>query len=108
LLDVQTPQSLANFCRHSPTVAAKILCWEGERQGGIRQVLESLRDAGSYVVLIGPEGGWTGAEVELARTHGFVSVSLGPRVLRTETAAIAITSLIRYSRGDLEPYGERG
>jgi 16S rRNA (uracil1498-N3)-methyltransferase len=46
--------------------------------------------------------------MELARTHGFVPVSLGPRVLRTETAAIAITSLIRYSRGDLEPYGERG
>jgi len=108
LLDVQTPQSLADFCQHSPAEAAKILCWEGERQGGIRHVLESLRDAGSYVVLIGPEGGWTGAEVELARTHGFVPVSLGPRVLRTETAAIAITSLIRYSRGDLEPYGECG
>lgn len=108
LLDVQAPQSLADFCRHSPMLAAKILCWEGERQGGIRQILEPLRDAGSYVVLIGPEGGWTGAEVELARTHGFVPVSLGPRVLRTETAAIAITSLIRYSRGDLEPHGERG
>jgi 16S rRNA (uracil1498-N3)-methyltransferase len=107
LLDIQTPQSLADFCQHSPTVATKILCWEGETQAGIRQVLESRRDAESYVVLIGPEGGWTRAEVELARTHGFVPVSLGPRVLRTETAAIAITSLIRYSRGDLEPHGER-
>jgi len=107
LLDVQAPQSLGDFCRHYHPIAAKILCWEGERQGGVRQLLESLRDAGSYVVLIGPEGGWTNAEVELARTHGFVPVSLGPRVLRTETAAIAITSLIRYSRGDLEPHGER-
>ena len=108
LLNVQTPQPLADFCRNYHPIAAKILCWEGEDQEGIRQYLDSQRDAESYVVLIGPEGGWADAEVELARTHGFVPVSLGPRVLRTETAAIAITSLIRYSRGDLEPHGERG
>jgi 16S rRNA (uracil1498-N3)-methyltransferase len=108
LLDVQGPQSLADFCRHYHPVTAKILCWEGEGHGGVRQLLESLRDAGSYAVLIGPEGGWSSAEVDLARTHGFVPVSLGPRILRTETAAIAITSLIRYIRGDLETHGERG
>ena len=108
LLDVQAPQSLADFCQHYHTATAKLLCWEGERQGGIRQLLESRREADSYVVLIGPEGGWTDTEVDLARAHGFVPVSLGPRILRTETAAMAITSLIRYSRDELAPSGERG
>jgi 16S rRNA (uracil1498-N3)-methyltransferase len=49
-------------------------------------------------LLIGPEGGLTDAEAELARTHGFDTVTLGPRVLRVATAAIsAITLLLRPS-----------
>jgi len=44
----------------------------------------------------------------MAREYGFATVSLGPRVLRTETAAIVLTSVVRYSLGELEPQGERG
>jgi 16S rRNA (uracil1498-N3)-methyltransferase len=47
-------------------------------------------------------------EVGMARAHGFMTVSLGPRVLRTETAAIVLISIVRYSLGELEPQGERG
>lgn len=107
LLDIQPPQSLSEFCVHYRSVPAKILCWEGESQRGVRQLLETLTDPGQapgqVVVLIGPEGGWSDSEVAMSRTHGFIPISLGPYVLRTETAAIAITSLIRYSQGDLEP-----
>jgi 16S rRNA (uracil1498-N3)-methyltransferase len=52
-------------------------------------------------VLIGPEGGLTDSEEELARTAGFTPVRLGPRVLRTETAAIAALALLQRNFGDL-------
>ncbi|GIX47725.1 MAG: hypothetical protein KatS3mg131_1936 [Candidatus Tectimicrobiota bacterium] len=58
-------------------------------------------------VLIGPEGGFTAQEVAAAQAQGFVPVSLGPRVLRTETAAIVVTGIIRYGLRELEPREER-
>jgi len=57
--------------------------------------------AGSPVLyLIGPEGGWTDSELTAAREHGFHLVSLGPTILRAETAAIVGGALIRYELGD--------
>ncbi|MBI2682578.1 MAG: 16S rRNA (uracil(1498)-N(3))-methyltransferase [Acidobacteriales bacterium] len=51
-------------------------------------------DAASAVLLaVGPEGGWSADELELFREHGWHSVSLGPTILRAETAAIAALSL---------------
>lgn len=52
-------------------------------------------------VLIGPEGGLTESEEDLARSAGFAPVRLGPRVLRTETAAIAALTLLQRKFGDL-------
>ncbi len=48
----------------------------------------------SYRIAIGPEGGFTGEEIHQARDSGWQSYSLGPRILRTETAALALTSVI--------------
>ncbi len=52
-------------------------------------------------VLIGPEGGLTKQEIELAESKGFVGVSLGPRILRTETAGLAVISILQSRHGDL-------
>ena len=52
-------------------------------------------------ILLGPEGGLNLAEIELARTSGFAPVSLGPRVLRTETAAISALTIAQSLLGDL-------
>jgi 16S rRNA (uracil1498-N3)-methyltransferase len=51
-------------------------------------------------MLIGPEGGLNSAEIEHAEETGFISVRLGPRVLRTETAALAFISLLQARWGD--------
>ena len=106
LLDVQDPMPLPDFCTHYKTASAKIVCWEEERQQGLQQLLDGRTGTHPVVVLIGPEGGWTSEEIALARAHGFATVRLGPRILRTETAAIAMTSIIRYSLGAFEPPGE--
>ena len=51
--------------------------------------------------LVGPEGGFAPAEAERARALGVATVSLGPRVLRAETAAVAVLAIAQYERGDL-------
>ncbi|HEY4213359.1 MAG TPA: 16S rRNA (uracil(1498)-N(3))-methyltransferase [Steroidobacteraceae bacterium] len=56
---------------------------------------------GAIVVLIGPEGGLTDLEEELALRAGFRPVRMGPRILRTETAAIAALTIIQQRFGDL-------
>jgi len=55
--------------------------------------------------LIGPEGGLAGEEVAMARDVGFQTVSLGPRILRSETAGIAVASILQYLFGDLGSAG---
>lgn len=52
-------------------------------------------------ILIGPEGGLSPAEIRLARTTGFAAAGLGPRVLRTETAATAALAIAQSTLGDL-------
>jgi 16S rRNA (uracil1498-N3)-methyltransferase len=53
------------------------------------------------MVLIGPEGGFSGDEVQLAEARGFVPVSLGPRTLRAETACIAVATILSFRYGDV-------
>ncbi len=52
-------------------------------------------------IMVGPEGGFTGKEVKLAKRHGFIPVKLGQRILRTETAAITLVGILQYELGDL-------
>ena len=67
----------------------------------MRQALELKSGARQACVLIGPEGGFSEKEAEEAASAGFQSVSLGGRILRTETAAIVVIGLIQYELGDL-------
>lgn len=57
--------------------------------------------AGDIALLIGPEGGLSDAEISQAQSHGFQTLCLGPRILRTETAAIAALSVLQAVAGDL-------
>src|SRR5215472_11146612 len=88
LLDVQPPMALRDFCVRYGSAPVKLVCWEEERQQGLRQILEGLTGQSPIVLLIGPEGGLAVHEIEMARTEGFTPISLGLHLLRTETAAI--------------------
>jgi 16S rRNA (uracil1498-N3)-methyltransferase len=78
-----------------------LLAWEDEKTVGLRSVLQSLPLTTSVSLLIGPEGGLTTAEAEQARAAGIPSVSLGPRILRAETAGPVAAALVLYELGDL-------
>jgi 16S rRNA (uracil1498-N3)-methyltransferase len=73
-----------------------------EKDGrNFKEILSDLRNIKNIVLLIGPEGGFSKKEVSSAVRNGFTEVSLGPRILRTETAPIAALSIIQYELGDM-------
>lgn len=78
-----------------PPGALALMPWEEERAVLLRDVLKSSSSL-TVVLFIGPEGGLTADEVKLARQHGVQIVSLGPRILRAETAALAAVASVMY------------
>lgn len=79
---------------------AKLIFWEEERGGGLKSCLDQPPPK-SARLLIGPEGGFSAGEVDQAREAGYEVVSLGPRRLKVETAALAALTLVQYAWGDL-------
>lgn len=71
-----------------------LFCWEGKHNSRIGAGF--FTDPGSVLLLIGPEGGFHESEVDWARENGCVPISLGPLVLRAETAAIAAVGIVQY------------
>jgi 16S rRNA (uracil1498-N3)-methyltransferase len=57
------------------------------------EILRAVSDLRTLEAAIGPEGGWTGDELTLARVHGWQLIGLGPRILRVETAAMAVAAI---------------
>lgn len=81
-----------------------IIAWENEREVSLKEVLTKWRcinSKSSLSLFTGPEGGFTAEEVRSAYDMGIVSVSLGRRILRAETAAITTVSAIMYEYGEL-------
>lgn len=78
-----------------------LLAWEGEKTKTLKSLLPAIEKGGRRPanVMIGPEGGFDLSEVERARAHGVVPVTLGPRILRTETAGIFVASALLYELG---------
>lgn len=100
------PQFLDSEARVLDSEARATLLLFSERGGvAIREALEGLPKSTPIVALIGPEGGWSEDELNLADQHGAKPVSLGPRVLRTETAAVVAITLIQHLTGDLSVRG---
>jgi 16S rRNA (uracil1498-N3)-methyltransferase len=92
---------LTQVLQQKETTGLKLLFWEEEERGSLRQTIAEKVRASEVYVLIGPEGGFTADEVEQAVAAGFRSISLGRRILRTETAAIIAIGLLQYELGDL-------
>jgi len=70
----------------------------------IREILQfDSTEPVDVALLIGPEGGFTDEEVQQACASGAIPISLGPRILRTETAAVIASAIILYELGELRP-----
>ena len=92
---VGLPVSFAEMLRD--TCALRLFCYEGEDAESLKAVLDRLEEIPETVaVTVGSEGGFSPAEAEAARAAGFVSVNLGPRILRCETAPDFALSALCY------------
>jgi 16S rRNA (uracil1498-N3)-methyltransferase len=76
-----------------------LMPWE-EATGLMLKTVLKQSPASSIALFIGPEGGFTGAEAAMAKDVGAHLVKLGPRILRAETAGLAVCSAILYERGE--------
>lgn len=79
----------------------KIAFWENESKPINLALSQCGRPFNNIFIMIGPEGGFTSHEIEKAKACGFITATLGPRILRAETAAIAASVLIQYLFGDI-------
>lgn len=73
-----------------------LLMWAGDGGVRLKTAVNTQTPIKTIALLIGPEGGWTETEVEHAQQHGAKIVTLGQRVLRTETAAIVASALLLH------------
>lgn len=74
----------------------KLMCTVNEVSTTLKNVLQNQKKCDTMIIVIGPEGGFTSEEERFLREQGFVSVSLGKLVLRTETASLCALSMINY------------
>ncbi len=93
--ELQPLQGAVNAC----TEPLRLMLWE-EGSRPLAEVLPADRPSGA-AVLIGPEGGFSVEEAQMAANGGFIPVHLGPRILRTETAGFAVAGILQYVYGDL-------
>lgn len=91
----------ANACDAAGRTSLALIPWEGEHSRGLREALRGMTPAQEISLFIGPEGGFAEEEIDLAQSAGLVPVSLGPRILRAETAGLAAAAAILYDQGDL-------
>lgn len=83
--------------------ALRLIPWEGEQGIALSQVLAgcNLNEGSRIEVFVGPEGGFTDAEVDWARSHEVQPVTLGSRILRAETAGLVAAVGILYQAGEM-------
>jgi 16S rRNA (uracil1498-N3)-methyltransferase len=95
LMPVDAPLGLREWLMQ-PTAGLRLLC-HPEAAGTLADVLKQESERApleNISLLVGPEGGWSEAELALAAQHGVQSVRYGPRVLRTETAGLALIAAV--------------
>lgn len=77
-----------------------LMCYEGQADCSLKELLTTTT-ASKFLIIIGPEGGFSPAEAQFCKDKGAKIVTMGPRILRTETASLAAVSLVMYQNGDL-------
>lgn len=91
-------------CQPPPEGVLALMPYVGERERGLADALGTLREPPEEVRLyVGPEGGFAAEEAALAAGRGIRPITLGPRVLRTETAALTAVTVVLYALGELGP-----
>lgn len=103
---IHMPLSFKAAIKHSEENQLNIMPYENEEDKGFKNIIKSMsKEDKSLIrkvgVWVGPEGGFDETEVEKANQSKIHSITLGPRILRTETAGFTVLGLVMYELGDL-------
>ncbi len=96
LMEIAAPQPWTGFCAAVAVLGDRRVMADPSGSEDVGNLLDGWRTsrlASSLVFAVGPEGGWTEGERHSAASHGWQMVSLGPRILRVETAALLLASI---------------
>ena len=100
--DISEPVQFSDLIKTIGKIdSLKVVLWEGENITDLKELLRSKDPTTNFTGIIGPEGGFTGKEIGQLKASGVTPVSLGSRILRAETAAITLATIIQYEWGDL-------
>jgi 16S rRNA (uracil1498-N3)-methyltransferase len=95
-MSIEESKNVEEFLAEDRGPAAKVFF--SERDGS---KLPSFETATTMTVIIGPKGGWEDSEIESAKRNDYSIVTLGGRIMRAETAAIALTAILQHRFGDI-------
>lgn len=84
----------------SDTMDLKVIAYEKEAQNRLRNILTGFKGK-TVGIFIGPEGGFEENEIDLAKQSGIIPITLGKRILRTETAGLFLVSIMMYEMGEM-------
>ena len=101
-MSVAFPVALASLPAHFASLDAIAVPWEEAGAVSLRTWQAERLDAQSIGILIGPEGGISPQEIQFLQAAGAQSVTLGPRILRTETAGLCAVSCLMMLYGEME------
>lgn len=95
---VKNIENVKNICKSFQNYDIVLVAYEAENKNGLKAALKSLQNKNEIkiAVVIGPEGGIEEQEIEIFKESGAKIVTLGKRILRTETVCLAITAIINY------------
>jgi 16S rRNA (uracil1498-N3)-methyltransferase len=99
---LHNPISFTKACRSASGIS--LLPWEGEKARSIGDALQGYhqtKEIPEFSIFTGPEGGFSPQEIDIAQSCGVVPVSLGPRILRAETAGLVTVAVTLYEFGEM-------
>lgn len=100
---IEMPMTLEKALEDSKKLDLKLIPYELEKENSVKAALQSKK-AQRVGFFIGPEGGFDTAEIDKAKQYGVIPVTLGSRIMRTETAGFAILTSIMYEYDQMQIY----
>ena len=97
---VEPLQNYSEMLGMAPLEALRLILWEKEGQR-LKEILKESKGRTKIFFMVGPEGGMSDEEVGEAKKAGFIAITLGKRILRSETAGLCLLTVLQYEWGDL-------
>jgi 16S rRNA (uracil1498-N3)-methyltransferase len=97
---IEPLQDYSEMLQNIPPDFLRFILWEREGTR-LKEVLGGLKEKTKIFFIVGPEGGLSQEEVELSIERSFIPITLGKRILRSETASLSLLSILQYEWGDM-------